>query len=281
MIIRQEQDRLFSDNRQLIWIPEVQERPGDRQRKAETDQSGQTRGITREIGNMANGKVRKGLFGLFGKKKEEPEKNVSEGGDEVPGWDAIEAEFLRIYPGQTSPKHYAAILPWMLGGKDPLDGISIYDGGDYWHFVSFGQTELYRKESEDPQISGYGYELTFKLRKQDPETDEPEIRNVCGILQSIARLTFTKGEIFRPFEFIHTGQTTGIDAFQKSALTGFITVPDPLLRTIRTPYGEVSFLELIGMTDAELRSLSDHASVEAIYGRLGSDVTDYVRASLI
>lgn len=230
---------------------------------------------------MASGKERKGLFGLFGKKKEEPEKIMSETADEAPGWDAIEAEFLRIYPGQTSPKHYAAILPWMLGGKDPLDGISIYDGGDYWHFVSFGQSELYRKESEDPEISGYGYELTFKLRKQDPETDEPEIRNVCGILQSVARITFTKGELFRPLEFIYTGQTTGIDAYRKSELTGFITVSDPAVSTIQTPHGEVSFLELIGMTDAELKSLSDHASVKAIYDRLGSDVTDYRRASLI
>ena len=169
----------------------------------------------------------------------------------------------------------------MLGGKDPLDGISIYDAGDYWHFVSFGQTELYRKEADDPQISGYGYELTFKRRKQDPETDEPEIRNVCGILQSVARLTFGKGEIFRPFEFIYTGQTEGIDAYQRSELTGFITVPDPIVSTIRTPHGEVSFLELIGMTDAELRSLSDHGSVEKIYEALGSDVTDYGRASLV
>lgn len=229
---------------------------------------------------MASEKERKGLFGLFGKKKEEPQKTASKTDDEAPGWDAIEAEFLRIYPGQTSPKHYAAILPWMLGGKDPLDGISIYDGGDFWHFVSFGQTELYRKESEDPEVSGYGYELTFKLRKQDPDTDEPEIRNVCGILQSIARLTFTKGEIFRPFEFIYTGQTTGIDAYRKSGLTGFITVPDPTVSAIRTPHGEVSFLELIGMTDAELRTLSNLASVEAIYKKLGSDVTDYSRASL-
>jgi hypothetical protein len=34
------------------------------------------------------------------------------------------------------------------------------------------------------------------------------------------------------------------------------------------------------MTDAELRTLSNLASVEAIYKKLGSDVTDYSRASL-
>ena len=69
----------------------------------------------------------------------------------APGWDAITEEFDRVYPGQTKPLHYAAIVPYMLGGDDPLNGISIYDGGDFWHFVSYGLTELYDKESEDKE----------------------------------------------------------------------------------------------------------------------------------
>ena len=97
----------------------------------------------------------------------------------------------------------------------------------------------------------------------------------------IARLTFTKGEIFRPFEFIYTGQTTGIDARQKSNLTGFITVKDPTVETIDTPNGRVEFLELVGMTDAELKTLSTVGSVMEIYDKLGSDVTDYNRESIV
>ena len=54
----------------------------------------------------------------------------------------------------------------MLGGPDPLDGISVYDAGDFWHFVSYGLSELYTKECEDPEYSGYGIELTFKLKNQ-------------------------------------------------------------------------------------------------------------------
>ena len=207
-------------------------------------------------------------------KKEEKEA-------EAAGWEAIEQEFLRVYPGQNNPKHYGTIIKWVLGGKDPLDGISIYDGGSFWHFVSFGQTELYEKESDTPDISGYGYELTFKLKRGDYEDEEAEIRNICGILQMIARLTFTKGEIFRPFEFIYTGQTTGIDAKQKSKLTGFITVKDPTVETIDTPNGRVEFLELIGMTDAELKTLSNVGSVMEIYDKLGSDITDYSRESIV
>ena len=225
-------------------------------------------------------------MGLFDKlkkeKKQEPPVDVPEEKEvEAIGWQAIEQEFQRVYPGQDNPKHYGTIIKWILGGNDPLDGISIYDGGDYWHFVSFGQTEIYEKETDDPEISGYGYELTFKLKKDDYEDEEAEIRNICGIMQMIARLTFTKGEIFQPFEFIYTGQTTGIDANQKSDLTGFITVKDPTVETIDTPNGRVEFVELIGMTDAELKTLSDVGSVMDIYEKLSSDITDYHRRSIV
>lgn len=225
-----------------------------------------------------------GLFDMFKKKKtEEKTVTVSNDKEEVVtvGWDAIEKEFLRVYPGQENPKHYGTIIKWIMGGKDPLDGISVYDGGDYWHFVSFGQTEIYDKESENKEISGYGYELTFKLKKAGLEDEEAEIRNICGILQMVARLTFTKGEIFAPDEFLYTGQTQGIDAHQKSDLTGFICIKDPTVETIDTPNGRVEFLELVGMTDAELKTLSDRASVAELYKKLGSDVTDYRRASVV
>lgn len=225
-----------------------------------------------------------GLSDLFKKKNKEPEKpEVKEPAEEIgaDGWLNIEKEFLRVYPGQTKPKHYGTLIKWRLGGNDPLDGISIYDGGDYWHFVTFGLSELYEKESENKEISGYGYEMTLKLKKYKFEDEEAEIRNICGILQSIARITFNKGEIFLPSEFIYTGQQTGMDAKQKSNITGFITISDTSVNTIDTPNGRVDFLELIGMTDAELKTLSNKASVIDIYGKLGSDLTDYRRASLV
>lgn len=43
----------------------------------------------------------------------------------------------KIYPGQDEPKHYAALIKWRFGGSDPLYGICVYDGGDYWHFVTY------------------------------------------------------------------------------------------------------------------------------------------------
>lgn len=220
-------------------------------------------------------------MGLFDKFKDKYKDKKETGEVTAYGWCAITSEFERIYPDQTNPKHYGTLVKWSLGGNDPLDGISIYDGGEFWHFVTYGMTELYEKEEENDGISGFGYEMTFKLKKETYSDEESELKCICGILQAIARITFTKGELFEPFEYLYTGQTMGIDARQMSNITGFICVPDPSVNTIDTPNGKVSFLEFIGMTDSELKTLSTRQSVMDIYERLGSDVTDYHRNSLV
>ena len=100
-----------------------------------------------------------GLFDFFKKKSSGEEMPIKDEDkivvesentdDSAPGWEAIDAEFNRIYPDQPNPLHYGTVIKCMLGGPDPLDGISVYDAGEFWHFVSYGLSELYTKESED------------------------------------------------------------------------------------------------------------------------------------
>lgn len=199
-----------------------------------------------------------------------------------PGWDAIIRECERAYPGQKDPRHYATLIKWSLGGDDPLDGISIYDGGPFWHFVTFGLSELYQKESEDPEVSGYGMELTLRLKKGRYADEEAELLCVCGILQQVARITFTSGELFLPFEYLYTGQKEGVDARRQSAITGFITAPDPCLQPLDTPNGRLIFVELAGVTDSELRAVQDgRISVRDLYRKLPGGVTDYGRPAVL
>lgn len=234
-------------------------------------------------------------MGLFGKKSEKENegkakivtddsaKNIPEEDINASGWDAIIAEFERVYPGQDNPKHYGTLIPWRLGGPNPLDGTSIYDGGDYWHFVTFGLTELYEKESEDKEYSGYGMEFTFKLKKgcYGQADEEEEFRCICSNLDNIAKLTFDKGELFLPNEYVYTGQTEGIDRYQTSKLTGFITVSDPTVNTLETPNGKVEFVEFIGVTDSELKAIMDKKiRVRELYEKIG-DITDYTREAVI
>lgn len=198
------------------------------------------------------------------------------------GWDAITKECERIYPNQTNPKHYGTLINWKLGGNDPLEGISIYDGGDYWHFVTYGLSELYEKESNNQDISGYGMEFTLKLKKDNYEDEEAEIKCICGILQAIARITFTKGELFKAYEYLYTGQTTGIDTKMQSNITGFITIPDNNFNSINTPNGIVDFVEFIGVTNDELLAIMNKKlDVKTLYEKLDSDITSYNRKSVI
>lgn len=200
----------------------------------------------------------------------------------APGWDAITKLCDKVYPNQNNPKHYSTLISWQFGGKDPLQGISVYDGGDYWHFITYGLSELYEKKSNIKDISGYGMEFTFKLKKDNYENEENEIRCICDILQSIARITFTEGEIFNIYEYLYTGQTEGIDCNRNSNITGFITVPDNKFKEINTPNGKVSFVEFVGATDNELKAIQNkQIGVKELYEKIGSDVTNYNRNSVI
>lgn len=125
-------------------------------------------------------------------------------------------------------------------------------------------------------------EFTFKLKKDSCENEEDEIQCVCGILQSIARITFSNGEAFRTFESLYTGQAQGIDFNRKSNITGFITVPDDKFCEIETQNGKVSFVEFVGATDSELKAVqSKEIRVRELYAKIGSDITSYSRASVI
>lgn len=220
-------------------------------------------------------------MGFWEKLKKKKKEEMTE--TRVLGWDAITKECQRIYPGQPEPAHhYASLIKWVLGGNDPLDGISVYDGGNYWHFITYGLSELYEKESDDKEISGYGMEFTFKLKKGSYENEEGEIKCICGILQAIARITFTKGEIFRAYEYLYTGQTEGIDTKMQSDITGFITIPSPDFQTIDTPNGRLAFIEFIGVTNSELLAIQNQEfDVKQLYQKLGSDITDYNRKSVV
>lgn len=200
---------------------------------------------------------------------------------ETSGWDAITQAMLSQYPNQTDPVHYAPVISYRLGGNDPLDGISIYDGGTFYHFVTYGFSELYEKESQHAAYSGLGFELTLKLRKDGIRKREKEHKNICGILQTLARMSFEDGDIFAPEEYIYTGQTTGIDADGSSQITGFLTTQDPI-GTLDTPNGQVQMVQLVGATDAELRALVDgRMTVSELLAKIPDGLTDYTRDSLV
>jgi len=195
------------------------------------------------------------------------------------GWDDISKTFDDLYPNQ-EPKHYGTLIKYSLGGNDPLDGVSIYDGGNYYHFVTYGFSEIYEKENSNQDISGFGFELTFKLKKNN-NIDESEIKNVVSILQTLARYVFSSKVGFKPYEYIYTGQKEGMDNSQLSKIVGFVTVEDNMAKTIDSVNGKIQFVELIGATDEELQQIINKVKtkeevINNIINNYG-DITDYNR----
>ena len=121
--------------------------------------------------------------------KEEYIRKMNEENDWAPGWDAIEAEFSRLYPGQ-NPAHFGTSIQSraMFGGDEYLDGFSVYTNPDgYMHLVTFGMTELYcEPDAFGGEYSRWGYEMTMKLKEDTPENCMWAI----NMLSNLARYTW-------------------------------------------------------------------------------------------
>lgn len=270
------EEMLMNSNANEVHVEAIDTQPGDYIRKnaiVPFYQKINVQGQYEMINNLSEDEVVT--------KAEILEELVMQQPQNTDGWDSIEVEFFRVYPTQVNPKHYAPLIKWKFGGPDPLDGISVYDAGDYWHFVTFGLSELYEKENENKDISGYGFEFTYKLKKECYDDEEAEIKSACALLQQLGKLVIVDKAIIKPNEYLYTGQTEGVDSKGRSKITGFITMPDSTVNIINTPNGRVEFLQLIGVTDSELKLVMEKKiNVRELYGEIPSDVTDYTRTAI-
>ncbi|USB32980.1 suppressor of fused domain protein [Paenibacillus sp. YPG26] len=204
--------------------------------------------------------------------------------NQAPGWDAIDAQMERIY-GDQEPKHYGTLIPYMLGGQDPLNGISAYVQNEpvsHWHFVTYGFSELYEKESEDTEYSGYGFELTFRLLKEQNESEPPAW--ALNLLQNLGRYVFGSGNIFRSGDYMDANSPIALE--HDTQLTALAFIDDPDLPEITTPNGKVSFLQMVGITRDELEAMQAWNTIGVLReasesGRLPLYVTDLSRPSLL
>jgi hypothetical protein len=166
--------------------------------------------------------------------------------DSSAGWDAIDRALRRVY-GDAEPLHYGTLLTYSLGGPDPLDGISVYKNlapAPHWHFVSYGLSELYDKESANPDVSGFGLELTFRLAC-NAEAKKPPVWPL-NFLQNLARYVLDTGNIFGPGHHLDLNGPIALD--QKTAICAAAFALDPRLKSINTPHGRLSFVQVVGLT---------------------------------
>lgn len=174
----------------------------------------------------------------------------------APGCEAILKRFGDKYPKNRFPAQFGAYTCSTPGERGPLDNIFAFSTPEYLHFVTCGLSELYEKQNGNPNRSGYGFELTCKLKKEGLANAQLEIRHMCSLLQNVAKLTAEGGLPIVPGHYLATGFSGGFDAAHKSGLTGFVVLQDSL-GGVRTEFGDVAFLQLLGVTDAQLNALKE------------------------
>ena len=175
--------------------------------------------------------------------------------DGTPGWDAIDSRLDPLYSGQ-EPKHWGTIIKYMLGGPDPIDGISAYectDGGiDHLHFCTYGYTSLYYdEESLGGEFSRFGFEMTFRLASTLPPAEDPLW--VCGLFQNLARYVFESGKWFANCHWIPANGP--IRAEYATDLVGLAFLTDPKLEPVDSPHGRIEFIQAFGLTQSELDAI--------------------------
>lgn len=190
--------------------------------------------------------------------------------DEAPGWAAIEKAVARVY-GEVEPYgHLGTQVPFSLGGPDPLDGISIFRRANpvpHWHLVGFGMSELYDKASEDPEVSGFGFE--FSARVADHGDDEIPMW-AAVLLQVLARYVIGNRP-FAPGHTIHVAPGT-FGADTDTALAALAFAVDPDLGVIDTPHGSVTFLEVAALTEDEYAAAKG-GNTAAVLDRIAARAT--------
>ncbi|PAM94824.1 riboflavin biosynthesis protein [Flavobacterium sp. IR1] len=210
---------------------------------------------------------------------EEYKKQFSE--DDAVGWLSIDKEFDRLYPNQ-EPKHFAPPIHYMLGGSDPLDGISIYESTkqtNHFHYVTYGFSELYYDEEKvDGEFSKWGFELTFRLKPFSEDNETPTW--VIPLLQNIAKYVFSSGNWFEELHYMPANGPIRLDT--ETEITALLFVADPEIEKIQTPHGEVTFLQVVGITTAEFEALKENPeTAEELVNKLKENnpllITDLTR----
>ncbi|HZD37889.1 MAG TPA: suppressor of fused domain protein [Actinomycetes bacterium] len=153
----------------------------------------------------------------------------------APGWDAID-EAIAPLVGGIAPVHWG--VSTMIPDQDGLWGVSAYPRPDHWFYVTYGLSELFTKISRDEAVSGWGEELTMRVRRE-PAGEAPGWP--ARLLARLGELVFERARPFWPGGRIELAER-GDDM-----PPAVCWAPDPELGEITTPNGNLEFVATVGV----------------------------------
>lgn len=139
--------------------------------------------------------------------------------------------------------------------------------------ISFGLSDLHgdarvHDVSNSDGISGFGFELTFRLKREPEETAPPTWP--ATLMQSLAKYVFQSGKYAASLSnqtplviLIISGNTLcagdhvswhcALDN-SESRIQHMLMTTDPQLKSTRTPFGTVDFIQIVGVCTEELKA---------------------------
>jgi suppressor of fused len=168
------------------------------------------------------------------------------------GRSAIDAAIDRCYP--TELDHRAGLLAGPGEDLPPLEEVvafAVSEPSPHWHYISYGLTELGLKETDDPELSGWGFELTMRVAG-DITTSPPA--------WPIHFLRWIAGCVWRDGNALGASHTfllppAKLERYHpETDAVGFVV--DAELGEITTPNGKVTFLQVIDLHGDEFRLVS-------------------------
>jgi hypothetical protein len=94
--------------------------------------------------------------------------------------------------GGRRPLHWGAGT--QLPGQGGLWSVSAYGLDDHWFLITYGLSELFTKDTDDPEVSGWGEELTMWVLRNG---DEPPVWAV-RLLARLGELVYQRATPFLP-----------------------------------------------------------------------------------
>lgn len=131
--------------------------------------------------------------------------------------------------------------------KDGLDGVLAYPLDGHWLLVTFGLTELGEKTSQEPRVSGSGFEFTCRIPRGPEDTAVPAW--ILRVLHAVAD-HFLAGTDLDVGHWILTPSPLGGEP-ANGDMTSLVIVPDVDIAHITTPNGIVLFFQLVGLMSGE------------------------------
>jgi len=185
--------------------------------------------------------------------------------EDAVGWLSIDGALDKVYNGR-EPRHYGPLcgLHYAIGGEDPIDGASIYDSDKqerHFHVISYGMSELYyNPEKAGGEFSKWGFEFTFRLKPYAGDEGDPLW--AVHVMNNLARYVYKSSRWFEENHFVPANGPIRLGT--DTEITGIVFAHDPELGKIDTPHGELTFLQMVGVTSAEVERIQQNPTFEYI-----------------